>query len=288
MNNTLQHVVRFYGNTDYALECIALKQITFIHVDKLNDPFDPVLDFVTDFNDDYQSLLNYVVKNHSAQLEAFKERLPRENWSDILDSLSKLAEKNRSNLFLFSTCAVNVEVEKHPRDNLYMWGHYGNGHRGVAIEFNTTILTELLKKLYSQGGEVEWWKMEYQKEVPKISCESIFELMMNRKKDSDDLESCAPKLVEILNKRSCSKGDIWENEEEYRLVQRNDETKLKIWRCGIPNDAISAVYLGCEMKDEQVQKDFTYEIKRQFPKASVFQVKQRKGEFALDFDKIFP
>jgi len=131
MNDTPKHVVRFYGNTDYALECIALKQITYLHVDKLNDPFDLVLDFVTDFNGDYQSLLDYVVKNHSTQLAAFKERLPRENWNDILDSLSKQAEKDRSNLFLFSTCAVNVEEEKHPRDNLYMWGHYGNGHRMV-------------------------------------------------------------------------------------------------------------------------------------------------------------
>jgi len=44
MNELPQHVIRFYGNTDYAIECIALKQITFVHIEKLNDPFDPVLD----------------------------------------------------------------------------------------------------------------------------------------------------------------------------------------------------------------------------------------------------
>lgn len=26
-----RHVIRFYGKTEYALECIALKQITFLH-----------------------------------------------------------------------------------------------------------------------------------------------------------------------------------------------------------------------------------------------------------------
>jgi len=136
--------------------------------------------------------------------------------------------------------------------------------------------------------DIEWWKMEYKKEIPKINCESIFEFIMNIKEDSGDLEPYGPKLVEIINKRTRSKAYIWKNEEEYRLVQRNNETKLKIWKCDVPNDAISAVYLGCEMKDEEVQKDFIYEMKRQFPKASVFQAKQRKGEFALDFDEIFP
>ena len=56
MNEIPEHVIRFYGNTDYALECIALKQITFLHVDKLNDPFDPVLDYITDFNNNYSAL----------------------------------------------------------------------------------------------------------------------------------------------------------------------------------------------------------------------------------------
>ena len=34
-----QHVIRFYGNTDYALQAIGFREITFLHPDKLNDPF---------------------------------------------------------------------------------------------------------------------------------------------------------------------------------------------------------------------------------------------------------
>lgn len=39
MTQPPQHVIRFYGNIQYALECIGFKQITFLHIDKLNDPF---------------------------------------------------------------------------------------------------------------------------------------------------------------------------------------------------------------------------------------------------------
>lgn len=67
-------VIRSYANINCALECIALKQITSIQVEKLNDPLDPVLDYVTDFTDNYASLLAYVQDHHSTQLASFKER----------------------------------------------------------------------------------------------------------------------------------------------------------------------------------------------------------------------
>lgn len=38
---TPQQVVRFYGNVDYAMDVIKNRQIAFVHVSTLNDPFDP-------------------------------------------------------------------------------------------------------------------------------------------------------------------------------------------------------------------------------------------------------
>lgn len=151
MHKMPQHVLRFYGNTDYALECIALKQITFLHIEKLNDPFDPVLDYITDFDDSYSALLSHVQKHHSSQFEAFKERLPEQKWKKTIKDWSSLASAIRAKMFIFSTCAVREE--SHPRANLYMWGHYGNGHRGAAIEFNTNVLSESVMKKDDPNGE---------------------------------------------------------------------------------------------------------------------------------------
>lgn len=272
MHEIPQAVIRFYGDINYALECIALKQITFIHIEKLNDPFDPVLDYVTDFNDDYASLLAYVQDNHSEQLTFFKERLPEQNWKETVATWSKSATERRAKLFVFSTC--EVREGNHPCDNLYMWGHYGNGHRGVAIEFNPAVFKD------------SWWKMEYKKEIPSIKCEDIFEFVTNANPELNDLESYGSKLFCVIQKSLCSKGEVWKSENEWRLVCEN-ETKLKILRYDLPKNAITAVYLGCRAAEqEQVRNDFIYETQHHFPNAGVFRSNMRRGEYALEFEKI--
>jgi hypothetical protein len=280
-----QHVIRFYGNTDYALECIALKQITFVHVEQLNDPFDPVLDLITDFNDNYAALLSHILINQSSQLASFKERLPEQNWKDSVASLSNLASAIRATMFVFSTCAVREG--SHPRNNLYMWGLYGNGHRGVAIEFNTTVLADIFMKQGAPNSEPRWWKMDYKKEIPKISCEDIIEWVMNAQPKADNLEAYGPKLSSKIRQILHSKGEVWKSEDEWRLVGENDETKLKIMRQDIPSCAVTALYLGCRAAEqEQLRNAFVYETQRHFPKANVFRANMRPGEFALDFEKI--
>jgi len=57
-------VTRFYGTVDYALDVIRTKQIAFVHVSLLNDPFDPYCFFETDFEGKYQNLLRYVKQHH--------------------------------------------------------------------------------------------------------------------------------------------------------------------------------------------------------------------------------
>jgi hypothetical protein len=277
--------LRFYGNTDYALECISLKQITLIHVDKLNDPFDPVQIFFTDFNDSYGSLLTYVDKFHPQQLSYFKEKLPEQNWKEVIANWANIERRLQKNSFIFSTCAVRQE--SHPRDNLYMWGHYGNGHRGVAIEFDTMSLAESVTKQDALDGEPPWWGMKYKKRIPSIKCEDIIEFVLNAQPESDDLSSFGPKLFSVIVERLHSKAEIWKNEDEWRLVRENDETKLKIIRHDIPDEAIAAVYLGCRAAEqEQLRCDFIYETQRHFPNAILFHAKMRPAEYALDFEKI--
>ena len=285
MHEVPQHVIRFYGNTDFALECIALKQITLVHAEKLNDPFDPAMDFVTDFDNDYSALLSHVHKYHFSQLEFFEERLSEESWKNTVADWSNLARETRAKMFVFSTCAVREG--SHPRDNLYMWGHYGNGHRGVAIEFNTTDLVKLVIDHDAKNGDFPWWKMNYKKEIPRIKCEDIIEFVLNAKPSSDNFEDFGPKLKTAIDQKLRSKGEVWKSEDEWRLVHGNDETKLKIHRYDIPSSAITAVYLGCRAAEqEQLRNAFIYETQRHCPNVNVFRANMRSGEYALDFEKI--
>lgn len=75
-----QYVMHFYGNLQYALDTIGFKEITFLHPDKLNDPFDPPFSFETDFNEDYDTLINHVQQHHAENLDDFRERIPQEKW----------------------------------------------------------------------------------------------------------------------------------------------------------------------------------------------------------------
>ncbi len=279
---TPDQVIRFYGKIDYALESTALKQITFIHLSKLNDPFDPALDNLTDFHNKYESLLAYVQKHQPTQLSFFKEKFPKHNWKATVDSWTNLATKIRENMFVFSTC--KILAENHPRDNLYMWGHYGNGHRGVAIEFNASALAKSIKEGNSDNTS-KWLKMTYLKKIPKINCEDITEYVMNAEQNADDLLAYGQKLYSKIWQRLRSKAEVWNSENEWRLVLDNNETTLKILRHNIPSNAVTAIYLGCRITEQQ-QNDFIHESKLNFPSASVFRAKMREGEYALDFEKI--
>jgi hypothetical protein len=55
-----KHVVRFYGNVDFALDTVAHRQAILVHVSNLNDPFDPYFFFETDFGEKYSALLEYI------------------------------------------------------------------------------------------------------------------------------------------------------------------------------------------------------------------------------------
>lgn len=251
----------------------------------MNDPFDPVLDHVTDFNDNYAALLSHVHKHHSSQLLYFKERLPEQNWKETVAGWSNLASAIRAKMFVFSTCAVREG--SHPRDNLYMWGHYGNGHRGVALEFNTTVLAELFIKQDAPNSESPWWKMEYAKEIPRINCEDIIEFVMNAQPNADNLEAYGPNLYSKIHQKLHFKGEVWKSEDEWRLALENDETKLKIPRHDIPSSAVTAVYLGCRAAEQQqLRNAFVYETQRHYPNAKVFRANMRPGEYAIDFEKI--
>ncbi len=211
---TPEKVVRFYGNTDYALECIALKRATFIHRDNLNDPFEVGVSFDTDFGNNYESLLRYVQRYHPSELTSFREKLPMQGWYNIVGQWAMMASRIQESLLVFSASAEKDGVQ--PQENLYMWGHYGNGHRGIAIEFNTAVLTDSLMSPEESGGSDPWYGMEYDDEMPKITRDDIFKCVMN----STPEKPCGPELIDSILKRACFKGMVWERENEWRISSR--------------------------------------------------------------------
>jgi hypothetical protein len=133
-----------------------------------------------------------------------------------------------------------------------MWSHYGNGHRGVAIEYDTDLLaTSVMEEQKKLGGQIfdPWFEINYQEAVPKITCEHNFQYIMLLYSDANQKNLEQTEFAKTLRLIPASKSMVWKEEKEWRLSKINDETKLKIYRLNLIDDAITAVYLGCRIAE---------------------------------------
>jgi hypothetical protein len=278
-----KRVVRFYGNLDFALDVISTRQIALIHVSKINDPFDPYFYFETDFNEDYDRLIAYVTDHHANDLDWFKR--PAEIWSQNMATMKTYFQKLRDSTYLFSTVAD--EEGKHPVDNLYMWSHYANGHRGVAIEFDPveigkTVLTEYNQKQSEplQLNDI-WAEVKYVSNVSPVTAEMYFDF---EKKFIDDARAKS-KLHEYYEAISNIKSKIWEIEREWRLYVERHDTRTKVLKYSVGTAAIKGVYLGLEAPTFSTA-DFKFEMQSRCPNAKLFKAKKTGGRIALEFYQV--
>jgi hypothetical protein len=58
------------------------------------------------------------------------------------------------------------------------------------------------------------------------------------------------KLEEHFDAMSKIKSNVWARENEWRLMWRNDETRMKIHRCSIPAEAITTIFLGLSVSEK--------------------------------------
>lgn len=281
-----QHVMRFY-RANRALETIESKQITFIHADKLNDPFDPNFDFQTNFNDDYRILSNYVKINHKSQYDKFKARMPEPNWIALLDDIRNRLNTIRNSTFIFST--IEVDINNHPKNSLYMWSHYADGHRGAAIEFDSNLLQKsvVAKSKLVKGEELDepWNKVIYLKELPIITSELVFKFIIDDTPIPNEDTWLKTKLATTLKLAFVSKHTIWKPEREWRLMWENSDTTTKSEPCNVLDQSITAIYFGINT-DENARNDMISKAKNSFPNAKMFKSMKKKGKFALEFQRI--
>lgn len=205
------------------------------------------------------------------------------------------SNKFRDSAFIFSTSEISEE--NHPKDSLYMWSHYGNGHRGVAIEFDTILLAKAVLEAHKKLGASEididnlWMEIKYLNEIPKITCEDIFKFVIRdipiiRK--SGEKTWLKTELADIIRKRSTSKSIGWIIERELRLMWQNDQTRLKVQRLDLLDDTITSVYLGFRYSliDDYMNDDLIFETIRNFPRAEIFKGRKGRAKSVLDFERI--
>ena len=146
-----------------------------------------------------------------------------------------------------------------------MWGHYANGHRGIAIEFNTMeIAKPLIEDHIRQHGESlrpeeVWVKMDYMKKVPPITREMFFDFARG---EYDRVER-KTSLHEYYDKLSTIKSTVWESENEWRLMWQRDDTRRKVLKASIVEKAIERIYIGLnassKFREERLSLSFRHD-----------------------------
>lgn len=135
-------------------------------------------------------------------------------------------------------------------DNLLMWAHYAQGHRGFCLKFDTT------NEVFSRVSPVS-----YSRDYPSFSPADC--LIRN--------EYC--KVFDVALR---TKSDSWSYEQEWRIVHERAGQE-----CFFAKEALVGIYLGLAVDARHADEISTVAAALEVP---VFQAHRSLRSYALDFE----
>jgi hypothetical protein len=213
---------KYHRHSEYPLAGLRAKELWFAAPATFNDPFDCALHVVKrDLGDaDLERALAIVRKHpeYEGGEEAFLTNgKPNDAFRDfLLRTATELFEAERLRYFhRTGVCCFGSTY-----DNLLMWSHYADGHRGFCLAFST------VSHPFSTARHVE-----YCTEIPLINPVDLME---------------SPPKYDLVAAMVRTKADCWSYEAEWRLLHHKPKTSY-----AYATDHLKAVYFGAAMPDEQ-------------------------------------
>lgn len=140
------------------------------------------------------------------------------------------------------------------RNNFLMWSHYADSHSGFCVGFDSKLLFNSIK-----GGLAP---VNYQKTIPRFK---LFE-----------------DITEFSQKLLGTKSDIWEYEDEYRLIKQGASNKVFI----VPKDCLRELILGVKMNFKT--KNLIIEhVRNNLPNCIIYETKLNMANFQIDLMQIY-
>lgn len=260
---------RYFDKQNYQFSILESSQLWFSSAKDFNDPFDSILEF--DFSDDPKGVIRRCVEffinnkfptSSSSQrrtligqmLKGIKNFQNPRNW--LYENNVPLAYN------MYGICSLTSE-----RDNLLMWAHYSDYHKGYCVGLNSKVLLEV-RKIYEHDptGFIDLMPMNYQDEMPRINFFQSY-LSDHFREDVITLESI--------------KSNHWKYEKEWRLTYWQHINQSKVF----PDNLINSIYLGFRISPENKNKIISMLAKRQI-KAEVYETIPSKTKFELIFKRI--
>ncbi len=239
----------------YLERTICHNEIYFAAPESFNDPFDCYPDFSHEATD--EELMNDYM--HLAR----KHGPPVPEAALLRDAQQMLADPMRNPKYGTSSDAIQDEYARHLRseygvlcvsavcDDILMWSHYADFHRGVCLEFDGTA------KFMQHAFPVS-----YSKERPTI----------HMRRDSNET---------AMEKSLRTKSDHWKYEQEWRLLKYKGQPGVVQFR----PENLTGIIFGSEATSVTVDLVRGWVNQRTAP-IRLYQASKHRHAFSLDIAEI--
>jgi hypothetical protein len=228
------------------LDNLKNRRLWFSKASRFNDPFDCSIPF---------SLGEISADDYDTLYALFRSAAPDKKKAD-----SKYLSKGKPNDLLKKEVAEGVRkastvVEAHQRgvacfaerlDDILMWSHYGDGHRGFCLEFDTKF--DPFQKAH---------QVIYSDSYPVLNPADV---LLRRTHDA---------AVQLLTRKSSH----WCYEREWRVIHKEGDKEY-----GVDVSALTGIYFGCAMPF--VHKEVIALILAKSP-TRLYEMKQSSKGFAV-------
>lgn len=240
----------------YHKKLIIDKELFFSSPMAFNDPFD------------FQITYRYDKLTRDERKEIYKNELINlgysgtdlEKQSDFLADNGPLADPNyiaRAQAYQQDKMNASfgvVSLSSVP-DNILMWSHYGNNHKGFCIDFNARFFIEdLQSSLHS---------VTYEELYPEI------------------VPTAASSWLHNQARIMATKFREWEYEKEYRLVKYGYSNKVAT----LSEKYFKSLILGCAMPDDQ-KSEIIDAAKASLPNIEIYQAERHNAQYLISLNRI--
>ena len=146
-----------------------------------------------------------------------------------------------------------LSLAKKP-NNILMWSHYADSHKGLCVGFDKKLLFE------SIGGSIG--PVIYSKKFPKIGL----------------FDPAPVSILRLLN----TKSKIWSYEKEFRFRKYGAANKV----FNLPNEAIKEIVLGCNM-DHKTKIEIHNLHDKKFKHAKIYEASINLNKYKVDLNEVY-
>jgi hypothetical protein len=257
---------------DYLLENLKHNQLYYNHPSNYNDPFDSKIYGYSECTE--KQWIKDCMKTHlSISRDKAADALKFNIEEGRIHKKGKLIVTDTS--YTENSSPLACCFSKEP-DNILMWSHYANHHRGVCLSFKASHRPKTIEFKHAteygltvNSENIPLYHVRYERGKPKIV---------------DILELYRTLNSELFLDFLLTKSPCWEYEKEYRLIS-NDNINIKKFK----KEELEGIIFGLRIKYcdayfvyKTIEKNY---INRDIP-VNFYKAEEVKDEYALEIKKI--